>query len=126
MTPIPPADVDRRSHDVDLQHDPYRRRGRVYGHDGLRRGVSERPWKWDNRDKWRLMEGQVYSDGCCFVCGKEFRSMSCVIQNPKCYHNFHERCFISYLSARPNCPRCDIDVYQSLKTELNEEISRKA
>ena len=120
MKPVSIVAIDSRT----LDREWYDSQSLRKYHQGSRMHNFDR-YGWRNAKKG-MEKDQGYIEGICYICDTSIRHAPSIIQHPTCYHEFHELCFMRYVAGKPHCPRCGIDMYQSLKTELNEEISRKA
>ena len=120
MKPVSIVAIDSRT----LDREWYDSQSLRKYHQGYRMHYFDR---YGSRNAKKGMEkDQGYVEGTCYICDTSIRHAPSIMQHPTCYHEFHELCFVRYITGKPHCPRCGIDMYQSLKNELNEEISRKA
>ena len=66
-----------------------------------------------------------YKEGVCYICDGSLMRQPLIMQHPVCYHEFHEACFVRYVRGKPSCPRCGIGLYESLNSELTNDIGKQ-
>lgn len=73
----------------------------------------------------RFDKAQCYKEVVCYICDGSLIRRPRIMQHPVCYHEFHEACFVRYARGKPSCPRCGSVLYESLKSELTNDIGKK-